>query len=391
MKRTIAWICVLMLLLGCAACNDVPANTPSDGSTTSEKAPTTTAQNGGGTTDEQSADDTTVGGNSTTATDGQGVSVTDAQGSVITVTTTLQGGTNTTTQTGTGTTTATAEGSGTTTATGTTTRPTGDTTNDPIVFRETTVLDTAQCLIRVTGLEPNHARGYAVRVLLENRSATPYYFSVDDASVNKVVLGPMMAVEVAAGETVEETIVLSDGLPKGVDIGDYTDIALDFSVTDANDWTAAPIAEVVGRVYPKGEDKARAYRREPQPSDRVLLDTDVMTVIAVNTAENTAIGYYYSDIYFVNKTADDALLSMEDTTINGLVIQPRFGSFIKAGYATFGRVVWMNNTLEAARIDEVEEIRFTLCAYAQSVLENVKDDTEELPHLLKETLAFQPQ
>ncbi|MBE6758145.1 MAG: hypothetical protein E7552_06335 [Ruminococcaceae bacterium] len=362
MKRVIALISVLILLMGSTACAKKASDAPSGGKTP-EKANGTTAQNESGATTPQ----------------GDPVIVTNENGVTVTA---PQGGTN-------GTTTAGGAGSA---SQGTTAKPATQTaTGEGDAFKGLTVLDNAKCRIHVTDVDPNGASGYVMHVSLENRSTkAAYYFSVDEATVNGVAVGPLMAVEVAAGQKVEESILLSNILPKGVDIGEYTDILLNFSVSDANDWAAPPIAQAIGRVYPKGADKASVYRRTPQEGDRVLLDTDAMTVIAVNTAENAAMHYYYSDVYFVNKTKDAVMLSLEGTTINGVEIEPRFGTLLEGGCSTFGKIVWLNNTLAGSHIDKVEEIRFTLCAYARSVLESVTDDTEEPPHVLKETLTYKP-
>lgn len=359
MKRMVALIGVLVLLVGSVACGKTSPDTPTNSKTTAAANGTTT-QSGETTTAQGAAGDTTAesGQSATVATNG---------------------------------TTATAP-SGHTPTQGGTTKPTTQTvTGDGVNFKGLTVLDTAKCRVHITDIDPDSASGYVMHVALENRSAkAAYYFSVDEATINGVAVGPLMAVEVGAGQKTEETIFLSDVFPKGVDIGEYTDIALDFTVNDAEDWAAAPIAQAIGRVYPKGADKASTYRRTPQEGDRVLLDTDAMTVIAVNSAENTAMKYYYSDIYFLNKTNEDVMLSLEDASINGFGIQPRFGTLLKGGCATFGKVVWMNNTLASSRIDKVEEIRFTLCAITQKELENVKDDTEEPSYLVKEVLVYRP-
>jgi len=243
------------------------------------------------------------------------------------------------------------------TATTTTTKP----QEDEFVFEEVTVLDDENCVIRITGIEEDKLWGYTLKGYFENKSDADYMISVDAATINGVAAEPLFAVDVAAGKKAKEDISFGDVFPEGVDIGEYTDIALTFSVSDAEDWEADAVAEETAHVYPLGKDKATVYTREAQETDQVLVDNDLFTMIAIGTGEDELWGYT-TDVYFVNKSDKNLLLSVDEASVNDFMAEPFFATALPAESCAFGEIAWFGESLEDSGIDAVESIEFTLSA-----------------------------
>ncbi len=262
-------------------------------------------------------------------------------------------------------------------ATTTTTKP----QEEEFVFEEVTVLDDENCVIRITEIDEDNDWGYTLKAYFENKSDVDYMFSVDAATVNGVSVDPFFAVEVAAGKKAKEDISFGDVLPEGVDIGEYTDIALTFSVYDPEDWEADAVAEVTAHVYPLGKDKATVYTREAQETDQVLVDSDLFTMIAIGTEEDELWGYT-TDIYLVNKSDKDLMLSVDEASLNDFMVEPFYATVLTVGSCAFGEITWLYGTLEENDFDTVESIEFTL---------SVMDSNDWLGDpLAEETVTFTP-
>lgn len=366
MKRIVALLSIAAVLLCFSACG----KTPVDG-----------------------GDTTTTTGTATTVSGNEGVTTqtTTTAGSQYGTTTTAentpaQGTTNTPTTTGNG------------DVQGATMPPTTTTTTTAQVildgdeeFVATTVVDTASCRVTINEIEEDGELGYTLHACFENLTKdTDCLFAVDTAAVNGVLIEPLFVTEVAAGESYEDSIVLSDILPEGVDIGEYTDILLVFTVSDVDDWEAAPIAEKAAHLYPKGADKVTTYRHTLGTGEKLLMENEYVTVIAVNSAEDTKWGGYYSTLYFLNKTAEPLLFSVDEATINSIGIQPYFATYILPGYASFSKVEWLEESLENSHIDKVEQLEFLLTVYRELDWENVEEENWDDAVLVSEEIRYTP-
>lgn len=158
-------------------------------------------------------------------------------------------------------------------------------------FEEITVVDNDDCLIRITGIDAQNFWGYTLNVYLENKSSDKkFLFSVDGASINGVSAAALFSKEIAAGKkAMEEITFMDDSLPEL--LGDFTDIMLAFRVHDADDWAADDIVTETVHVYPFGEENAVRYVRQPQDTDTVIVDNDDLTVIVTGYDPDGVWGY----------------------------------------------------------------------------------------------------
>ncbi|MCD8323055.1 MAG: hypothetical protein LUC89_09260 [Oscillospiraceae bacterium] len=230
-------------------------------------------------------------------------------------------------------------------------------------FEEITVIDNDQCSLVITALDPDNLWGYTLKVALENKSEdTTYMFSVLTASVDGVESDPYWASEVAAGKKANEEITFYDDILDEIGVG-YTDIALTFHVYDSDDWMADDVAEETVHIYPYGEENAKAYVREAQESDVVLVDNDQITAIVIGCEDDPIWGYTVS-LYLENKTDEELMFSAEDVSVNGYMSDPYWATTVDAGNCKFTEMTWYTEDLEADGIDQVEEIELTLWVYS---------------------------
>lgn len=231
-----------------------------------------------------------------------------------------------------------------------------------VPFEEITVVDNAQCAIKITAIDPDNIWGYTLKAYFENKSADKtYMFSVTGAAVNGVESDPFFATEVAAGKKAIEEISFSDDLSSH-GIGAFTDIEISFRVYDSDDWFADAAAEETVHVYPYGEQNATVFVREAQATDTVVADNDNVSVIVTGYDEDEFWGYTVY-LYLVNKTDTELMYSVDNVSINGFMADPFWAASVGAGKAAFTTISWFDSDLEEKGITTVEEIEMNFRIY----------------------------
>ena len=100
-------------------------------------------------------------------------------------------------------------------------------------------VDNAECVIKISDIDPDNIWGFTLEAQLENKSTEKtYMFSVESAAINGVHSDPVFASEVAPGKKSNEEISFPTDELEVNGVGDYTDIELTFFVYDSNDWSA---------------------------------------------------------------------------------------------------------------------------------------------------------
>jgi hypothetical protein len=224
---------------------------------------------------------------------------------------------------------------------------------------EITVVNNSQCVIKITGIDPDNLWGYTVDVYLENKSANKtYMFSVTDAAINGIECDPFFATEIAPGKKSNKEISFSDRDLKSKGVGDFTDIELSFKVYDSNDWFADPVAKETTHIYPYGKDKAAESTRKSQSTDAVIVDNNKVSVIVTDYDEDGFWGYTVN-LYLENKTDKELMFSVDDVSVNGYMADPFWAKSVGAGKVAYGSLSWSDSTLKKNGIKTVEEIEMT--------------------------------
>ncbi len=242
-------------------------------------------------------------------------------------------------------------------------------------FQELLVLENESCVIKITGLQPETLFGYGVDVYLENKtSGKNLIFACDSGSVNGVQVFPLLSSEVTPGKKANDCVTFRLQLPQGESLGAYTDIALSFRVYDSQDILADDIATASIHIYPQGPENATCYTRTPKPSDTVLVDNENMTVLVTGYRMDEIWGYC-AQLYLENKTQTPLMVSVEDASVNGYMLDPFFATQVDPGVCAFRDVTWDEKSLLANGIASVEQIQLALEAYPADDIfaENILD------------------
>ncbi len=242
-------------------------------------------------------------------------------------------------------------------------------------FQEITVVDNESCCITITGTQPDTLWGYGVNVRLENKTPDKkLLFACDSGSVNGVQTFPLLSAEVSPGKKANDQVTFRLDMPAGENLGEITDIKLSFRVYDSQDILSGDVAVASANVYPLGAEQATRYTRSPKPSDTVLVDNGKMTV-SVTGYRMDEIWGYCAQLYMENKTDRPLMVSVEDASVNGFMLDPFFATQIEPGACSFRDISWREDALLKNGIATVEEIQFELEAYpADNIFaENILD------------------
>ena len=225
----------------------------------------------------------------------------------------------------------------------------------------TVYIDHDECSIKVTTIDPYSIWGYRIYVQLENKSVDKNYtFYIEDIAVNGVMCSTLFSTTVAPGKLANDDITISTSVLKENGIVDFTDIEISFKVYESGQYGTDGIVRETIHIYPYGEDKATKFVRESQPGDIVLVDNQYVTVTAIKFGY-TSSGGYEVDLYIVNKTSDTELsVSLDDVSINGVMIDPFYSTSVLAGKSEFSTVSWSSTALNNNCVEDVTDIEANL-------------------------------
>lgn len=247
---------------------------------------------------------------------------------------------------------------------------------EKIEFLEIVAVDNEECFIKITDIDEGNFWGYTLKVYLENRSSeNDYAFSLDNVFVNGVETTSLFYEEVSAGKAANASLTISDDDIEDI-VGDFTNIELVFRVYDANDWTAEPVVIETANVYPYGIDKSVLFERAPADTDTVIMDNEYGRVVVIGY-EYDSIWGYTAKIYIENDSQLNLFYNVEDASVNGLMMDPFYGTTVAAGKRKFGEISWSDSQFEENGIEQVDEIQFTLSVsdgddwFADNVFEEI--------------------
>ena len=242
-----------------------------------------------------------------------------------------------------------------------------ETTTVTISIPEVTVIDNEYCTIKIDTIEPENINGYGLKVYLENKCTDKFLmYSLDSVAINGVETDTMFIPELTAGSNAFEYVYLMDPSPDGT-IGEFTDIALAFSVYDCSDLSAPPICASSVHVYPHGEEKAVSYTRTPQDSDIVLIDNEYATAVIIGYGTDISQSFFI-DLFLINKTDVTATFCADTVCINDNLANPYYSDTVGAGMCGFSTISWSKGALKENNITEIQTIAFLLRAHHETDL-----------------------
>jgi len=233
-----------------------------------------------------------------------------------------------------------------------------DTPDNPVLpAAEDVIVDNEFCRIEITGVTEDDIFGTSIDLEIINKTDdTDVTVSADYVTVNGIHRNAVLYSDVVAGKTAKEQISFYDDADEYID--EYTDIEIGISVTEKDEYFEEPLVKTVYNYYPFGKDKAKKYVREAQPTDKVLVDNEDISVIVTGFEEDELWGYSVN-MYIVNKSDRSLLCTTEDdVSVNSIMVSPWFYETVSGGKVMFAKMEGFE--LEDKGIKDVKDIEFTL-------------------------------
>ena len=253
----------------------------------------------------------------------------------------------------------------------------------PIALKNEMLVDNELFSITAKSIDEDSEYGYAVYLLIENKSPDKTYtFNIQKGEVNGVEVNLYTVVFVNPGKKANTAVIIDDLKEYGIE--EYTDIELTVDVTEGKYTYDEPYAmsESV-HIYPYGKENATEFVYEAKAGDQVLVDNEYVTVIYTGDNKENELGYSIS-LYIVNKTDKDITVSGDDMSINGYMAEAYYDQRISAGKISLSGIQWYGETFKENDMDEskINDIEFSLDIYPT--------DNAEAEHFFNGMLKFAP-
>lgn len=235
-----------------------------------------------------------------------------------------------------------------------------------ITLEKLELVNSEEVTFTVTEFQNNEHLGLQMHVYCENKSERPMIFSLDGVSVCGIMYDPFWAEEVAPGKAVNSIVSFDTFDLEQMGVRSVDEINFRLSVIDSEEWMNEPFVDEYFTVYPTGLDADRVMYPEYQHKngETILLDDQILFI--VEKVDDIDGDLYTLNCYIANRTDKDLLISWDNVSVNGMMVDPFWASAVGAGKQLYTQISFYRSDLEAQGIETVSEIEFTLCAYDYS-------------------------
>ena len=246
-----------------------------------------------------------------------------------------------------------------------------------------TLVDNENCAFTVTGTEFNEHLGLQIQVLCENKSDRTLMFSWNNVSVCGFMYDPMWAEEVASGKKVNTTIGIDTFALEQMKVDSVDQIEFDLWVQDSEAFMDEPVVNTGFTIYPTGKtaETVKFPVFEPSETDTVIVDNEDLTFIVMNVDDELA-DYYTLNCYIANKSGKNLMISWDEVSVNGFMVNPFWALSVAAGKQAYTEIIFFRSDFDKQDIEVVQDIEFRLQAY--------DNDDWDAEYLIDEVFTFKP-
>ncbi|MCD7717676.1 MAG: hypothetical protein LUI39_14745 [Lachnospiraceae bacterium] len=211
--------------------------------------------------------------------------------------------------------------------------------------------------VTVTGYEDGWL-GAELNVLVENDTESAFTLQIRDSSVNGIMTDFQASIDVEPGKKANDsiTIMTSDLEDNGIE--QIADIEMSLHIFDSETWdTIADTDAILIETSLSGE-----YEQEYDDSGEVVYDENSIRIVYQGLEEDDLWGWQPM-FYIENNAETNITVQLNDTSVNGIMIDPSFSAEVVSGKKYYGGAVLFSSTLEENGISEILEIETTFHIY----------------------------
>ena len=245
------------------------------------------------------------------------------------------------------------------------------------------LVDNADCAFTVTGYEDNAHLGLQIQVLCENKSDRPLMFSWNNVSVCGFMYEPMWAEEVAPGKKVHSTVGIDTYLLEQLHVDSVDQVVFTLTVRDSEEFMNQPVVDSGFCIYPTGKtpDQVISPQYRHTEGETVITENDTLTFI-ITEVDDELSELYTLRCYLQNNTGKNLIVSWEDVSVNGFMVNPFWSVAVGAGMQAYSDILFYRSDLDRQDIEVVQNIEFRLQA--------MDYDDWNSDYLFDEVFTFKP-
>lgn len=230
----------------------------------------------------------------------------------------------------------------------------------PMEMGETVIIDNENCTFTIESASQNAYVGMTVEVLLENKTDKTLLFTWNNTSVNGFMHDPFWAEEVAAGKKAKSTIHFDTYQLEEYGVESVDEIQFTLYVYDSDDFMADPYVNEVFTIYPTGlSAETMVYPiRESKAGEQVIVDNEDVTFIIESAGADGS--FYNLRCYISNKTDKNVMVSWEEVSVDGFMIDPLWAVTVGAGKQAVTDISFLRSDLADNGIENPGQIEFKL-------------------------------
>ncbi|MBN1776409.1 MAG: hypothetical protein JW817_08100 [Clostridiales bacterium] len=238
---------------------------------------------------------------------------------------------------------------------------------DEIELEEQTIVDKDGIVITVISFENDEFYGPIINVQIENNTEQNQVMSVYGMKVNGIAIDGSLYCEVSTGKKANAEIYLDGADLEVSGISTIKDLEIVFEGYDSDSYDTLFMSDAV--TFSTNADES--FVQTVDDSGTVVYDENGIRVVMKETIEIDEFGDPYFVLFVENDTDAEIYVSMDDVSVNGVMLDPFFASIVPAGTVDFEDAWFSVSDLEDNDISEIEEIEFSLYAYDWDTMDDV--------------------
>lgn len=226
-------------------------------------------------------------------------------------------------------------------------------------IEETELLNKNGIILIAKSLDKNSFWGPVIKVYVENTTDGNLTLSLQNLSVNGIMMSDLSSINVAAGKKANDeiTIFSSDLEEAGIDV--IADIEFQFHIYDSDSWNDVMKTDVLSLHTSAYE----GFTFEVDTSGEVLYDKNGIQIISKGLTEAGFLSGPTLKLLIINNSSKDITVSSDDFSVNGFMIYGGMFSEVLSGKMAFDSIYISSSDLEDNEIEKIEDIEFSFNIY----------------------------
>ena len=237
-----------------------------------------------------------------------------------------------------------------------------------ITIEEQVLLDQDGIIVTAKEYTTDSIWGDGIKLLIENNTEQNVTVGCNALIVNDYMISDLFASDVAAGKKANETLYLSSSELEAAGIETIGQIEIYFHVFDSDSWDSLFDSDQV-IIQTSAFEQMDIV---PNDVGTELFNSDGIRIVGKTVDENTFWGSAIL-LYIENKTDKNIVVSCEDLSVNGFMLQPLLSSTVYAGKMSIDDITLFSNELEENGIESIDDVELSFHIYDADTFDTIHD------------------